>query len=61
MEGGYEWMAFGDPPEVIPLNDLKPHVIGWGCWCHPKDDEGCIVHNSMDRRELYEDGKQKPS
>lgn len=52
-------------PKVIhsyPLGDLRPHVIDdWPakCWCRPEvleEDGGMIVvHNSMDRREEYED------
>jgi hypothetical protein len=30
------------------------------CWCEPMVDEGVIVHNAMDRRELYERGDRKP-
>ncbi len=47
---------------VIPVNDLKEHICdGSQCWCNPDDESqpGLIVHNSLDRRELYENlGKQ---
>ena len=45
---------------VIPLDDLREHVCSAGCWCKPEVDEGVIIHNSMDRREEYEEGR-KPS
>ena len=45
---------------VYPFNDLREHCLG-DCWCRPVDDEGLIVHNSLDGRELYEDGSRKPS
>jgi hypothetical protein len=31
------------------------------CWCRPEDDDGVIVHNSMDGREKYETGERKAS
>lgn len=53
---------------VHPIDDLREHATsGWPanrCWCNPsiqEEDEGTlIVHNSMDRREEYEQGR-KPS
>lgn len=51
------WLAEGNPPEVTPIDDLKPHVPGTGCWCGPFMDGDVIVHNAMDRREkTYEKG-----
>ena len=41
-------------PHVVPCQDLKEHDVDGACWCHPYEDEGVIVHNSMDRREHYE-------
>lgn len=43
---------------VYPVNDLREHSIT-RCWCSPFEDDGVIVHNSLDRRELYERGEQK--
>jgi hypothetical protein len=49
-------------PHVVPYQDLKPHGVVGECWCHPYEDDGVIVHNSMDKRERYERGEmmQKP-
>lgn len=45
---------------VYPINDLREHVTdGKPCWCHPREDEGVIVHNAMDQRELIETGERK--
>lgn len=56
-----DWTAYGPPPEVIPNNDLKPHTFGMACGCKPFDDEGTIVHNSFDGREIFERGERKTS
>ncbi len=45
---------------VIPSNDLREHTPFDHCWCKPHEDDGLWVHNSMDRREEYEEGR-KPS
>lgn len=50
---------------VHPCDDLREHVTGgWPqlrCWCRPEVEEcengSIIVHNSMDRREEYEHGR----
>lgn len=45
---------------VIPVDDLKPHALSASCWCKPdvpEDEELLLIHNSMDRRELYESGQ----
>lgn len=41
---------------VYPLDDYKEHVTeGKDCWCRPAIIDGVIIiHNSLDRRELYE-------
>lgn len=42
---------------VTPMNDLKEHEASLECWCRPYRDPWnpyCIIHNSLDRRELYE-------
>jgi hypothetical protein len=46
---------------VMPIDDLKPHDADQRCWCTPFDDEGVWVHNSKDRRELYERGEMRKS
>lgn len=53
------WRVIG--PEVVPVNDLRPHSIGDGCWCDPHYDGGILVHNSMDCREAYERGERQAS
>ena len=50
--------------DVVPVNDLRDHEEGTGrCWCRPRveEEDGAtiVVHNSMDGRELYEDGRRK--
>lgn len=43
---------------ILPINDLKPHKeTGVDCWCRPIIDDNIVIHNSMDRRELYERGE----
>ena len=42
---------------VIPVDDLKPHAESAQCWCRPTDDDGILVHHSMDRRESIERGE----
>lgn len=52
-----KWLAQNNPCEITPLDDLKPHESGMGCWCRPLLDDGVIVHNSLDGRErTYEKG-----
>lgn len=49
---------------VAPVEDLREHIIDddQQCWCNPvEDDNGVIVHNSMDGREAFEQGKRKLS
>lgn len=46
---------------VTPIKDLHDHTETEDCWCKPVEwCEGVFVHNSMDRREEYEEGR-KPS
>jgi hypothetical protein len=45
---------------VIPNNDLREHSLE-NCWCSPEDDDGVIIHHSLDRREHYEYGERKLS
>jgi hypothetical protein len=49
----------GDPATVYPLNDFREHdPFTELCWCHPFWDGDVLVHNSMDRREEYENGRK---
>lgn len=58
-----QWKCLSNPPEIIPMNDLRDHIEGEYCWCKPYIDEqeNVIVHNSMDGREKYETGERKLS
>ena len=45
---------------VIPTDDLRLHDGSPDCWCFPCDDGGDLwVHNSADKRELYERKERK--
>ena len=52
------WRVRGN--HVYPADDLRNHSLT-NCWCRPTDDDGIMVHNSLDGRELYERGERKPS
>lgn len=44
-----------DRHHIYPANDLKEHNIDdENCWCRPKIEGVLVIHNSLDRRELYE-------
>jgi len=46
---------------VYPTNDLREHVTdGSECWCNPTHDDEhlLVIHNSMDERETYEEGRK---
>lgn len=50
---------------VYPLADLREHLVdegaGVSCWCKPVRDaevEKVVVHNAMDERESYEQGRK---
>ncbi len=49
-----------DATHVYPVDDLREHSVT-DCWCQPIDDEGIVVHNSLDGREQYERGERKVS
>jgi len=49
-----------DGTHVYPVNDLREHSVT-DCWCGPVDDDGIVVHNSRDGREMYERGERKVS
>lgn len=41
--------------DLFPLNDLRFHEEGSGCWCRPRAVEGMVlVHNALDGREMLE-------
>lgn len=45
---------------VPPVDDLAAHAEDMKCWCVPESSEdGLIVHNAMDQRELYEYGQRR--
>lgn len=41
---------------IYPCEDIKPHEMTESCWCNPTVDEedDIVIHNSADRREMYE-------
>lgn len=45
---------------VVPVNDLREHQITRYCWCSPFRDctYSVYIHNSMDKREEYEQGRK---
>lgn len=48
---------------VVPVDDLREHLCDLACWCKPRTEDGgvdtyVVVHNSMDRREEYEEGRK---
>jgi hypothetical protein len=49
-----------DGTHLYPVNDLREHSVT-DCWCGPVDDDGIVVHNSLDGREMYERGERKTS
>ncbi len=43
---------------VTPINDLRDHSDTRDCWCRPRiEDDEIVVHNAMDERETYEQGR----
>lgn len=54
------WMVMGLMPNAIPAMDVRCHVLGAGCWCHPLDDGEVVSHNTADKRELYHHGFARP-
>lgn len=47
-----------DTVHVLPINDLFDHVESVRCPCEPRQPhDHLIIHNSFDRRELFEDDK----
>lgn len=58
------WTADGARLHLVPLQDLRDHELVSTCWCKPRLDDPetaaapFYVHNSMDRREEYEEGRK---
>jgi hypothetical protein len=52
------WRVTGN--HVYPAHDLREHSLK-DCWCNPTEDEGVLVHHSLDGRELYERGERQLS
>jgi hypothetical protein len=50
------WQVVGN--HVLPVDDLREHCMK-NCWCRPTEDEGVVVHNSVDGREFYERGERR--
>ena len=56
------WDTVGPVTDIVPRNDVHPHVHGVSCPCRPEVDENMVViHQSFDRREDYEEKRRKPS
>lgn len=57
--GGWEHRYCDDVLHVVPTDDLREHEPS-DCWCSPVENTenyvNFIVHNSMDKREEYENG-----
>lgn len=48
-----------DVVHVYPRGDLRDHEMTRKCWCNPVEEEaGIIVHNSLDGRTDYEQGRK---
>ena len=62
MDGntGHEMAWKVDGNHVVPVDDLREHSVT-DCWCCPTDDDGIMVHNSLDGREQYERGERRVS
>ncbi len=56
---GWQAVEFGGVIHVLPVSDLRPHTLDDRCWCGPDNDEGVIVHHSMDGREAGENGRKQ--
>lgn len=56
MNGGWQVTHTGGQAVVSPVDDTREHELDADlpCWCQPRNDEGVIVHNSADGREIGE-------
>lgn len=46
---------------AVPLGDYREHEASSNCWCKPRPDEEeprVFIHNAMDGRESYEQGRK---
>ena len=43
---------------IYPVNDYREHIMEATCWCCPEIDGWVVIHNSMDERETYEEGRK---
>jgi hypothetical protein len=46
---------------VVPISDLRLHEDCRDCWCSPSIRGREVSHNSLDGRELYEQGARMRS
>lgn len=48
---------------IVPVDDLREHVLMSSCWCSPNIDpeDFLAIHNSADEREKFERGERKTS
>lgn len=50
-----------DQIHTMPEDDLRRHEISPQCWCKPRQDDeepALWIHNSLDGRESYEQGRK---
>lgn len=50
-----------DEIHVAPIGDMRSHEFSGACWCDPIIDDGLVIHNSADGREVYERGERLPN
>lgn len=46
---------------IMPPNDFREHEPYVTCWCKPVEHDeqpGIWLHNAMDRRDEFEDGRR---
>lgn len=59
IKDGWGLYINGEDFHVCPQSDLRDHYISRHCWCNPEEtDPEVWVHNSIDRREEYEQGRK---
>lgn len=68
-DGAWGWVSYVreypdgclEDAQVIPIDDLREHDEHRNRWCKPREDKETLnvwVHNSMDGREEYENGRR---
>jgi hypothetical protein len=56
------WAVLERPNEIVPMNDIREHVTGMRCWCNPEVDETMMtIHNALDGRDEFMEGRRRPS